>query len=148
MIPAPGWRRLTLQPGWMALSLCAAAQLCFSPSRSGVTAGSAWPSRYQTKALVWGCWVVLFWELFSCVLWKRKCFPRIFIQVIQNWWFLLATQAVLRIVIVSGWWKIKTCLPCQLLNVGIAAGWGIKYLIYSAALWNTTAQICLCKSFI
>lgn len=30
--------------------------------------------------------------------------------------------------------EIKTCLPCQLLNVEIAAGCGIKYLIYSAAL--------------
>lgn len=30
--------------------------------------------------------------------------------------------------------EIKTCLPCQLLNVGIAAGCGIKYLIYSVTL--------------
>lgn len=30
--------------------------------------------------------------------------------------------------------EIKTCLLCQLLNVGIAAGSGIKYLIYSGPL--------------
>lgn len=36
--------------------------------------------------------------------------------------------------------EIKPCLPCQLLNVEIAAGCGIKYLIYSATLWKAIMQ--------
>lgn len=36
--------------------------------------------------------------------------------------------------------EIKTCLPCQLLNVEIAAGCGIKYLIYGATLWKAVTQ--------